>query len=1231
MGRMSVTNNEGYTFTFQCEKKGFSVSVQDRFGIKYGKADHVYLNGVRRVKLNIIKAVDMRCRERMITRLAKETFAKLANTPLKHTYDIQFYTKNGQKIVVIGPYGLKGGGIKQNAAFAGGGAQFTTGLLITKTAAAAAAAAFGPFLAFCAGAGLIASGVSSMYYAIATPEEKVNGKDYAIQAGSSFAGGAASAAVGVGVPALAPAMNGTAAKVAEVGTAMLRSTTAHVTSTVAEAALKQDSAPLKKLTMENVLASTIVGLGTGIVSGGTKNIVETVAQNLMQNALGPIDHYLADILLKTIAGGIGGAAGGALGKVFENGIKIIYYVKVMYETVPDDLSLLPHKLYLYMHQNQVYYKTIDEQNQLVKIALSDELKIATTARDANSLFNALAIKLWWITSTRKSGVELRNAAVEQMRTNWTRYQPYTTEDAQTHLNRIAQGGWPGEAELWALSDNLQMQISVKNNGNTSNYGDPSHGTCLNILQNGNYYDVHIQQIIQANLESIKAVLRSNNNMSLSKDLRGTISIIASKYGHVPVSLMHDVQDAAAVGAATGAVIAATNACLDHAEKAKRKEEEQKEAERKETERKAAEKKEAERIEAERKAAEQKEAERILAERKAAEKKEAERILAERKEAEQKEAERIENERMEAEEHERKRHADEEDRRVKKIKTEDTCVLETGAPDQITAAQKSLADANQKLNNAYTLAGYTVVDMENVGTGLFDDFPKKGIYGYQNRIDYIEAELYRRFAVPVGCCSDSLKNVLLSHDARDNVGLCVKDMLKDWQGKGSGIAQAQAEVNRAKANLDYLQQPHCAPVASTPVDTTSALQSINILELVNNAEYLADKANAPKNPFLMMRHICLVVCGSDTGECFNDAYLAAKKAYYEYERMPNGKDKPTQYGFMTQLAMAFTGQTNVPVEMTELSPLQKVLHSINKVNKYTGTPITLGIGVVTNGSNLQMGSMDYPRAVNVISPEQSHGVEGFRLPVHTSSTGSSSVDVTMRIETQASPLHDFTVTPGIPSFFQAPDLLHMDTTSSSGNSPATVINPPAVVNNPTATSSQNTAVHIPPVTPIQPAAENNSSGSNAGDNVVHGLSLLGDMQSAAIGHSSLPVASNALNMFFEVGEHGADGLLNVAVDLGIEALAIIPQTKAIGKVIGTAVELSQVYDDNVTSNPCQVQQDFADQLHAENPSGRGDFNTRQLEREVNASVTECVLADALIRLPAQIVDALKPIGDKEQDK
>lgn len=168
---------------------------------------------------------------------------------------VQVKNKSGVSVAHLGP--LPRHLWKKSTAFAVGSAEIGLGIY-------AAACAVAPLFLTCAGAGLLASGVGSLYYAFKTPEENVDIKKFIRQSTISFIGGAVGGGIGRAVETIAaPAANLAAAAFSSISTTLASATT--------EAALKRD---IKVLTPENVVKSLLIGLLT-------KGLVEEKETELM--------------------------------------------------------------------------------------------------------------------------------------------------------------------------------------------------------------------------------------------------------------------------------------------------------------------------------------------------------------------------------------------------------------------------------------------------------------------------------------------------------------------------------------------------------------------------------------------------------------------------------------------------------------------------------------------------------------------------------------------------------------------------------------------------------------------------------------------------------------------------------------------------------------------------------------------------------------------------------------
>ncbi len=220
-------------------------------------------------------------------------------------FSLQVTHKSGESVVVISPHAWK-----RNSVFLAGSAEVGLGIY------ALAAATVTPLFLTCAGAGILASGIESLYYAIKTPEERVNPTDFMKRSVISFIGGAVSGGMGrAAAPFTPPAAN--------LAIAALSNMTGSVASATAEAAIKRDVKVLEKLTPAHMAETIFVGLVTGGSSNLTKDVIEQAEKGLLQQ----VNACLADIFLKLSLESSEEAMSHAIVKIKENSIKILHYLK----------------------------------------------------------------------------------------------------------------------------------------------------------------------------------------------------------------------------------------------------------------------------------------------------------------------------------------------------------------------------------------------------------------------------------------------------------------------------------------------------------------------------------------------------------------------------------------------------------------------------------------------------------------------------------------------------------------------------------------------------------------------------------------------------------------------------------------------------------------------------------------------------------------------------------------
>lgn len=905
MNKLSLTNNAGWSFIYNGER---SVEVKDQFGINCGEAPYIYLNDLTPDEMDEIERSEGIEREKLITQFLQNRFKNLSSECVvegkSSTFHVQCYEWDNKPFVVFEKYGLQGGGRNQFLAFTSGVAKVGFGIILGAGAVASGGTA-APIFAACGGAGLLSSGIGDMLYAVRTSEKDITAKGYATQTAIGFAAGAAGGGAGLAVNAVATqTVNTLVTTVLSSGASTVASTTA---GTVTEAVIKKDARVLKRLTPEKLAASVAVGVLTGGVSSLSKGTVEAGGSLLFNSS--------STLATKTMMGAAAGAASSSAVKITENFINKYAFLKVMYETKPDDYLIEPGKLYVYTQQNEIVFLSVNTKGQMI-------------------------------------------------------------------ITRIRE----------------QKQFLAQHERENS-------------------------------FENLLMVLRSKGRRNFSEKQQQFILESASRYNHVPINLLNGVADAAAVGASSGATIGFTKAVVDQRQTTapipRRDPEERKKLSHlvkrvkvatnadKQGEEATLQKRKFEGgtflkrrtfIEVKRTTSNPSKADNpkalppFLGKRVRVvvkdggqsdptvlkRKFEEGALLKRRTFTRGKEIAATDetNKASHLKDRNKRVRSDEKVDSTSKTQepptennNDDKCVLIPVSPEQLKAAQDSVNHANQKFTNLVALSQYSAVDIENKATEIFNDTKNLHYYSSSQAIPYIEKKLSEEFGIPMGTLTDSLK-AAYRRNPDDFVPGPIIAALTEKKNNGSAISLAKDALDQATQTLQSLKEPKC--MANEPVGIPQATlqtpSSFNILELVTDSENIARNSGNAGNVNVQMRYLTTRIVGTDSGDLFDGVYSVFLDASFKWEAY-RGKDKPTQYGFLTSVSdLLINGASTVPVEVKDHPWYASALG-------YAGEK---GIGFQINDAGLQVGTMNTPNLVTVYSTASPQGIEGFQLPQSSSS-------------------------------------------------------------------------------------------------------------------------------------------------------------------------------------------------------------------------------------------------------
>ncbi len=275
-----------------------------------------------------------------------------------------------------------------------------------------------------------------------------------------------------------------------------------------------------------------------------------------------------------------------------------------------------------------------------------------------------------------------------------------------------------------------------------------------------------------------------------------------------------------------------------------------------------------------------------------------------------------------------------------------------SPQQIEAAQAYVNKASQKYTNLVALSRYTVVDIENEATRIYNDAKNSGYYGSSQAIPYIERKLSDEYGVPMGTITTMLETAYKRTDPDKKVPMPIRYALTEQRNKGFALSQAKENWDQATQRLKNLQEPSCAASEMATLPPTFIQAPDNILELVTNSENLARNQGQENNINVQMRELTIALVGIDHGELYDHVYGIYLEASFKWKADRN-QNKPTQYGFLTRVTdLLVNGTSTVPVEVKEEPWYKKAL-------KYVGRK---GVQVQTNGSNIQIRPLEHPHKV-----------------------------------------------------------------------------------------------------------------------------------------------------------------------------------------------------------------------------------------------------------------------------
>lgn len=961
MNPIFIQNNLGLSFIYQGDR---SIHVKDKFGIDLGEAPYIYLNDLTHQEMESINASEGEDRERLVTQFLHDRFATLGKK--NRTFEVQCYIHENRPFIVFEPYGLQGGGFKKFAALAAGVGKVASGILLTAGSVAATVATAGaaaPSLtAALTGAGLLSSGIGDMAYALRTSEENMSLKDYATQSAIGFAAGAAGGAAGVGVNAVAgPSLHILATTALSGAASTAASTTA---STVTEAAIKGDKKVLKRLTAKRLVTSAAVGVLTGGVSSIAKSGVESGSQFLLNSST----TAATDLAAKAAVGAAAGAASSSAVKITENYISQHTFLQVTYGSKPDDQLLEPGKLYVYILNSKIHFQSIDakgqgritvikaQENFLLPFEKETQIEKIISILESNGRreFNAKQKKFILESAAKHHHVPLKllsgvadaaavgassgavigltKAATDRMKASAPQIKKEETKPSKPHRPLVKRV-------------RLESQTTSQKESKTTEGNLIRRRTTYEVKKPENQ-DTQKPQSATVTTEKRSLLSGKRVRVEQKRDLPKISSVAEEKIGEDRSSLKRRVSQ---VQPSEHDIKKSKGDVAQAASKTEEKNPVSLLGKRTKTETQTA------------------SGESSIQTKKIGPRASA--LLGKK----------FRHTKDGSSESKKLNPGTKAKQVLESEKKEAACVLIQGTPEQIDAAQKSVDKANQQHSNLMILSTYSPVDAENKATEIYNDSKNSGL-----GIKYIEQTLSDRYGIPMGTLTDSLKAAYESNPD-EYVPTPIMNALLAKKNDGNAIPNAKLQVDNATNALNYLKEPRCT--TSVPQTQPQVVPTFNILQLVNDA---ANEVG--KNVNVQMRYLTTRLVGTDHGDLFDKVYTVYLDASFKWEAY-QGKDKPTQYGFLTSVTdLIVNGTTTVPVEIKKQQWWQSALGFLG----------TSGVGFQLNGSGLQMGTMNQPNLVTVYSTEKPAGIEGFQLPPSSSQSPSQPLNILPTSLTPAQP-------------------------------------------------------------------------------------------------------------------------------------------------------------------------------------------------------------------------------------
>lgn len=306
--KLQIEGKEGWVvnFNFNKDSKSFSYDLTDKFGINYsidkGFTDIIIQNiEPALVQLLQNEADDLK-KKALISEYLYQELTKLQFN--KSSKDLFITEKDGNKILVLGDYGLKGGGWNQVIGVGTSLAVIAGGIALTVATGGAAAA---PLWAVCTAGGTVSAGISGTVYSATTEEEKINFKDFAKECTVGFVTGAVSAGGAAKLAQLGGKIVNAGGKtilkkVVEhnftkgVGYATSGATTGalgHSANTATKAVLSKDEKERNKIlkegfTKKKMMASMAAGAVSGVINfaGSSTPSTEEITYRQAANRIG---------------------------------------------------------------------------------------------------------------------------------------------------------------------------------------------------------------------------------------------------------------------------------------------------------------------------------------------------------------------------------------------------------------------------------------------------------------------------------------------------------------------------------------------------------------------------------------------------------------------------------------------------------------------------------------------------------------------------------------------------------------------------------------------------------------------------------------------------------------------------------------------------------------------------------------------------------------------------------